>query len=543
MLGLGPISSAPISALPDFTVVFSAVIGDLRIIYTMELDVRVIATDTTSKLYAGTEDYITRSSDIPAGTPIPGILEHLPRFDRSIISGDGFNGLANGWGDASLINIGDYDQYLRGYAVDGRRAVFKALLRSQSYAFAQMIADLTATSTSVASNGQMLVVGFRDKAFKLDVPTQPSVYAGTGGVEGGPELTNKRRNMVLGNVKNITPVLLISPELVFEVNGGRPVQAISAVYDKGYPLDGPQADYATIALLRAAAITDGWFSTCLAQGRFRVGSAYEQITCDVHGDNSGVYVSSTGTIMRRIVNINACISDPAEVDTASFAALELVQPAPIGYYLNENSTETVGETFAKLTQGIGGWCGFTRLGMLQAGIFTAPSGTPAGAYTDLEILDIDVEKLPSGMDPPPWRQRIVYERNWTVISDPFAGVGLIDAPRAAWLGTPYKVASTTQADGDVILADHLLAQDPPVREAYFTNGADALAEANRSLTLANSSYVLYRVRLKIDPFSLDIDQTIRVTLNRFGLDSGRLLRLPSISDIPDDNTVEVRAFG
>jgi hypothetical protein len=544
-LGLGPISSAAISSIPDFTV--SLVTGELRIIYSMELDVRAIATDTDSKIYACTEEYITRSTDTPSGTPLPGILEHLPRFDRSIISGDGFGGLSNSWGNAGLINIGDYDQYLRGYAFDGRRAVFKALLRAHPYAFAQTIANLTATSVDI--DGQMIVFGFRDNSFKLDVPTQPNVYAGTGGVEGGPELTGKRRNMALGSPRDFTPVLLISSELVLEVNGGRPVQAITAVYDKGYPLDGPEADYANLTLLRAAAITDGWFSTCLAEGRFRTGSAYEQITCNVQGDNSGGYVTSTGRIMRRIISINGCISDPAEVDTVAFANLELPvasggNPAPVEYYLDENSTETVAESFAKLMHGIGGWCGFTRLGLLQAGIFTAPSGTQTGGeYTELEIIDIDVETLPSGLDPPPWRQQVIYERNCTIISDPFAGVGDIDPARAAWLRTPYKVASTTQADGDVILADRLMAQDPPVREAYFALGADALAEANRSLTLANSNYVLYRIRLKAAPFNLDIGQTIRVTLTRFGLNSGRLLRVVSISDIPDDGTIEVRALG
>jgi hypothetical protein len=536
MLAFGAISESPISALPDA----------LRVTFSGAVTYTAIESEDF-KLYACTEDYITRSSDTPAGTPFPGVLDKLPRFDRSIIGGDGFSGLTNGWGDAGLINVGDYDQYVRGYAVDGRRALFKAFDPTLPYANAQTVADLVAMSIGV--DGQMLIVGFRDKGFKLDVPTQPNTYAGTGDTEGGPDLTGKRRNMGFGPQKNITPVRLISAEQLFEVNGGRSVQSITNVSDKGYPLSGPQADYATTALLRAAAaagqIVDGWYSTCLADGRFAVGAGFEQITCDVEGDNAGGYVNTTGTIMRRIIGINGCISDPSEIDTVSFANLELDQPATIGYYLNENSTETVAQTFDKLTKGIGGWSGFTRLGMLQAGVFKAPSGTPAGTYTDHEILSIDVERLPSTFDPPPWRQRVPYERNWTIISDPFPGVGVADPARAAWLGTPYKVASTTQAAGDAILEDHLLAQDPNVRESYFALEADALAEANRSLTLANSNYCLYRILLKVPPFTHDIDQTIRVTddLGRYGLDVPRLLRLPSISDIPDDNTIEVRAFG
>lgn len=528
MLGMCAISEAAVSALPDAG----------RVAFTGAVSYAVTFSDDL-KLYACTEEYISRISDTPSGQPFRGVLDQLPRFDRSIISGDGFNGLTNGWGDAGLINVGLYDQYLRGYAVDGRAAVFKAFDPTGAYANAQTVANLVALSIGV--DGQMLVIGFRDKAFKLDVPTQPSVYAGTGGTEGGPELTNKRRNMALGIVKNITPVLLISAELVLEVNGGRAVQAISAVYDKGYPLNGPQADYATTALLRAAAITDGWYATCLAEGRLRTGAAYQQLTCDVQGDNTGTlgYVNTTGKVMRRIITTTACIAE-SERDTVSFDNLELDQPATIGYYLDENSTETVAQTFANLMMAIGGWCGFTRLGMLQAGVFKAPAGTPVASYTDFDILDINIEKLPSSFDPPPWRQRIAYERNWTVIDDSVAAVATADPARAAWLATPYKVASS--GDGSILLS-HLLAQDPPIRESYFALVADALAEAVRSLALANSNFVLYRILLKAHPFTHDIDQTVQVTLNRFGLDAGPLLRIPSISDIPDDNTVELRVFG
>lgn len=529
MLSFGSISESAISAVPDA----------VRVLFSAFATYTAIESDDF-KIYVCTEEYITWTTDTPSGQPFRGALDRLPRFDRSIIGGDGFSGLTNAWGDAGLINVGDYDQYLRNYAVDGRRALFKAFDPTLAYATAQTVADLVAMSIGV--DGQMLVVGFRDKAFRFDVPTQPNVYAGTGDLQGGPDLANKRVPLCFGRVRNITPATVIASELVLQVHDGT-VSAILAVYDKGYPLTF-SADYATPALLRAANVTDGYYATCVACGLLRTGAAFQQITCDVNGSVVlGVYKETTGAILRRINTLTGCIADPAEVDYNSFDNLDLDQPAPIGYFLDANSTETVAQTFDKLTKGIGGWCGFNRLGMLQAGLFKAPSGTPAAAYADLDILDITVEKLPSGFDPPPWRQRIAYERNWTIINDPVAGVGVSDPARAAWLSTPYKVSSTSDAAGDAVLANHLQAQDPPVRESYFALAADASAEASRSLVLANSEYRLYRILLKTHPFTHDIDQTIRITLDRYGLDAGVLLRLPSISDIPDDNTIEVRAFG
>lgn len=530
MLAFGAVCESAISAIPDaWRVTVAGVVSYTAI----ESDDR--------KLYAATEPYISRLADTPSGQPINGTLEKLPRFDRSIIGGDGFSGLTNGWGDAGLINAERlYDNLVSGYAVDGREVVFKAGEPNAAYSSFLEVARVIATGFTV--NGQFLTAGLQDKGFKLNVPTQPNLYLGIGEYEGGVELTGKRRNMALGSVKNITPVLLIAPEQLLEVNGGRPVQAITDVFDKMYPLTF-QADYATTRLLRDTPIADGAYGTCLADGRLRTGAPYQQLTCDVQGDNFGGYVNTTGTIMRRIISITGCIGDPAEVDAVAFANLESDQGASIGYYLDQDSTEAVAETFAKLTKGIDGFCGFTRLGMFQAGVFKPPGGTPAASYTDHEIIgDIDVEKLPSTFDPPPWRQRVAYERNWTIVNDPVAGAATADAARAAWAATPYKIASTSDAAGAAIKEDRLQAQDPPVKEAYFASAADALVAANASLALANSGYGLFRVLLKTHPFTHDICQAIRLTTGQLQFDGGKLARIAAISDIPEDNSVELRVL-
>ncbi len=531
MLGFGAISESAISALPDaMRATFSCIIT-----YTaVESDDR--------KLYTATEPYIARIADTPSGQPFDGTLEKLPNFDRSIIGGDGFSGLTNAWGNAQLINAdGLYDAYSGDYAIDGRRALFKAVDPTLAYSTAQTVADLIATSFTV--DGQFLTVGFQDKSYKLNVPTQPNAYQGTGGLEGGTELTGKRKPLCFGRTKNISPVLLISSELVLQVSDGA-VSSISAVFDLAYPLTAT-SDYATPTLLRAATIADGSYATCLVYGLLRMGGAYSQLTCDVNGDatNTG-YVETTGTIIRRIIALTGCISDPADIDTVSFANLELVQPAPIQYYLDANSTETVAQTFDRLSKGIGGFCGFTRLGMLQAGVFTAPNGTPIAEYTDHDIIgEINVENLPSSLYPPPQRVRAIYDRNWTVIENPVAGAATADADRAAWVRTPYRVATTSEAAAAAILEDHLQAQDPAVHETFFALYADAYAYAVSQLTLANSGYQLYRILFKVHPFQHDVCQTVRVTSDRLGFDSGKLLRIPAISDIPDNNTVELRVFG
>lgn len=524
MLGFGAISEVAISALPT----------SLRALFSGAVTYTAIESDDV-KLYAATEEYISRLADAPSGQPFRGSLIGLPRFDRSIIGGSGFDGLTNGWGNATLINAErTYDAFVAGYAVDGRDAVFKIFDPTRPYNEGFPAANIVATRITV--DDQVMTIGFQDKGFKLSVQTQPNAYQGTGDLEGGTELAGKRKPLRFGLCKNVTPVLLISGELVLQANDGA-VSAISAVYDQGYPLTAT-SDYATPALLRAATIADGSYGTCIAYGLLRAGGAFTQLTCDVTGT-----VSTTGTIIRRIIALTGALVDPVEIDTVSFANIEVTQGASIAYSLDENSTETVAQTFDKLSKGIGAFCGFSRLGLLQINVFTAPSGSPIGEYSDLEVLSIDIESLPSSFDPPPYRQRVIYDRNWTVIDNPVAGVALLDTDRAAWIRTPYRLASTSDADKLAILDDHLQAQDPNIVESYFVNTADALSEANRRLTLANSEYRLYRILLKVHPFSHDICQTIRLTMDKLQFDDGKLLRIPAISDIPEDNTVELRVFG
>lgn len=537
MLAFGALSEAAISAIPDrLAAAFFALV-----------EYEAIESDDV-KIYAATEWYISRSNDTPSGRPFPAALEQLPQFERTIISASGFDGLTTSYGNFGLINVGAYDQYLRNFALDGREILFRAGDPDDPYADFFDVARLIAIGAP-AVDGQMMMIGARDRAYLLDVPTQPNKYQGTGDLEGGTELTGKPKEMSFGRLKNISPTIVIAAEQVLSVNGGRPVSAISAVYDKGYPLTF-SADYATVALLRAATIADGSYATCVAAGYLRPGAAFAQITCDVNGDAGGSdYIETTGTIIRRIIQITGVISDPDNIDTIAFSNLEVTQPAPIGYFLGTDSTETIAQTFSRLSKGIGGYCGFSRLGLLQADVFTAPSGAPAMTIGDgsgleaVEIVELGLDTLPAALDPPPFRQRVPYERNWTIINQPYDGVFVVDPTRAAWLSTPYRVATSAQAEADAIQSNHVLAQDPDIVESFFALAADAQAEAERKQELFTSEFRLYRLRLKVHPFTLDINQTIRVTHDRFGLDGGRLLRIPAIVDKPDDNSIEVRAFG
>jgi hypothetical protein len=531
MLGFGPISSLPISALPELVV---SLFASGALTAADSLDFRI---------YAATREYISLPADTPANQPFEGTLDTLPRVDRSMINGSRFGGLAVTWGSMKLNNRdGFYDYLVRSYAVDGQVLTFKVGDPSGTYAAFFTMASLLGKAMHVADD--VIEIELSDNSFRLEVPAQAISYAGTGDMEGTADLAGKRKPRAFGLVKNLTPPAVIPGELVYQVNAG-PVQAISAVYDQGYPLGGPTADFATSALLRAATVTDGYFATCLAEGVFKLGAPASQVTADVQGDSGGGYVNTRGTIIRRLLAATD-VADPGELDVVSFGNFEIDQPGQIGFYLSPDATDTVAQAIDKLIAPVMGWAGFDiRNARFQIGLLKAPAGTPIGVYDDVDILDVQPEKLPSAFDPPPYRQRVSYDHNWTQITNPVAGLAETNPDRVAWLATPYKVASTPDSLAAPVKQKHKNAQDPDVIVSYFVNLADAAAEAARQHALANSGYTLDRVvqDLSANVFTLDIGQTMLITYPRRGFAAGKLGRLVAVSDDPDSNTVEGWIFG
>lgn len=501
------------------------------------------------RVFAATAEFITQSTDSPVSQPFAGTLQRALHLTRSIIGGAvGFTQFAATWGDLTIINSeADYDTIVNQYAVDGRRVVVKAgqfdttVTPAAVKAYSTFFTLFDGTATGWHINDNSLLVTLRDNSYKLEVPAQPSIYGGTGDLDGGSDLAGKKKPRAFGSLLNVTPVLLIAAELVYQLNNG-PISAISAIYDTGATLTAT-SDYATPTLLRAAALVPGQYATCLASGLFRLGgAAFGQVTCDLSGDSSGAgYVSSAADIVRRVVA--TAISDPGDLETWTFDAVNDVQAAVIGYYLGPDSNETVMAVCTKIMASIGGWCGFNAIGDFGVRRFLAPDISAAASYVNTDIVSIARETLPSTIDPPPWRFRVAYARNWTQQTTLVATVGQNNPARAAYLASPYNVATTAVADGLTIKNDHPLAQDPAVIEAFFANQSDAQDEADRLLALYSTTRSLYRIRIKARQFCHELDQVVFVTYPRWDLTNGRYLRIVEIVDDTDENFAEIVGFG
>lgn len=530
MLGFSPISVFPISALDE----------SIRSYFRAEVTAN---SNPSFIVYFSSEEFITGASDVPANTPIEGCLVSALNYQRSIIGGDyGLGRFQSGFGTMEIVaSDGAKDDLFDRYRPDGGRVAMRIMASDGLLSTSFLAFDGIGVRWAINRDRGSITV--KDNSFKLDVPAQRSVYAGTGGLEGGTDLAGKRRPWPLGYVKNIPGAAVIPTENLYDVGSGR-IQAVTACRDRGAALT-LHADYATTVLLRGASIPDAKFGTCLADGRVKIGgNPSSQIRFDIEGDKTGgIFVFTTADIIERVIDAATTMIVPDGIVTSTFDWVNAVQPAPVGYYVGPDSTDTVAELTDRLMSPIGGWGGCRAQGKFEIGILLAPDDdeVPSFIYNDDDgdILSIDRQPLPDFLTPPPTSWRLAYDRNWAR-QDDIAGLAIATDPDlASWLAkdTRYALPSspTTLTSGQK--------PNEVTAESFFRNEADAIAEADRRLILFRQNFNLYIYRVKDHIFMHEIGRGVRVHHPRFNLANGRPLRNVSINDNTDDNAVEIVGFG
>lgn len=548
MFGSDPYGSIPYGATGTVPFDHEAMLASSReeLVYTVALQVWNIATDTLSTLYLGSAEWATSPTDIPANTPFDGRLTTVLSFSRSVV-GDriGINHTASEGTIAFANPDGAYDDYVDDYAIDGREVIVRIGRKSDS--FANHLVIFRGVGVDWFADQDAVTITVKDKSFLLDVPAQPNVYAGTGGAEGGADLTGKRKPLVHGITIAITPVLVSSTNLIYQLNDGA-LDNITSVFDRGVLLT-KATDRANYAALVAAAVSAGQFDTCLAEGFFKLGAAASGVVFATVVAPGAATTSNSRTdlAVADFLSSSAGLSDD-NIDRSSFDAVAVANDDPVGHFVGPSDSWSVADVVASLMAGIGGWAGFNRDGRVAIGILTAPSGDPVAYFSrdEGDIIDLNREKLPSGIWPPPWRWRVAWDRNWTTFDDFAGSVSIAFVSRYA---QPYTLVT---AEDTGILTDHPSAQDPAPVESFFQwSASDTYAEdeADRLLALYSAGYRLYRMTLGRRALTLDLGDAIFVTWPRFGLDAGKLLR---VVEIVDDialgegsgvEKVEVVAFG
>lgn len=199
-----------------------------------------------------------------------------------------------------------------------------------------------------------------------------NTYAGTGGAEGGTDLKNRPKPLVMGWAQNVEPVLIDAVNNIYQFSGYGAIEAVSVLYERGSDFGSSSGDYANYAALVVATVAAGTWATCLAEGMIRLGApAYGVITGDVKGHKIG---GSTPRLPGSVINGLLTITgiSTSLVNLTTLAALDTAVPYPINIVVTEQTT------FLEMAQKIALSCNW-QAGVSMTGLFFASAISLSGS--------------------------------------------------------------------------------------------------------------------------------------------------------------------
>lgn len=458
-----------------------------------------------------TREWVSRvfTNGIPGTDPAnanryDGRLTDGIRIDRRIVGREAIGGLTQVYATARLINVdGALDNLTTDYALDGRRVTLwlgrpTDVRADFGQVFGGVIENAVITETGVE-------LRLSDGRAKLAQPVQTTLYAGSGGLEGGADLVGKPKPLCYGRVFNITPPLVDAANLIYQVHEGL-IDDVPAVYDRG------------VALTKVVgAPAPGQYQVDAANGTFKLGGTPAgTVTCDVRGSASPSYVETASDIVRRVLTEQAVL-DSAEINSASLSDLNAQASQAIGIWVGAEVT-TIEAVVNEVLVSAGAFGGFNRLGAFTVGLISEPAGVVDGGLDRFSIRSLERVPLPVELDPVCWRVQVGYQKNYTVQNDLAASVS---SARRTFAAQPLRYSKTE----DSVVADrHKLARELLAGGLYALE-TDAQAEALRLQSLWGRLRKLYRIRAGAPALQRDVGDLVEIEHPRHGLAGGALGRV------------------
>jgi hypothetical protein len=502
----------------------------------VELQAYNLETSAVDTIRFGTDAYNDPSAP---GYFSPRMIQSL-NFRRDMFTGNTTAGAGRvSFGEMRIANDdGSLDMLRTTYAFAGWPA--KLMIGDTTLTFDTFETLLTGKPLQVFFSFSDLVVSLRDRLEDLQDPIQTNNYKGDNilpnGLEGGEDLKDKPKPLLFGRVQNVSPILINTAKLIYQVNDG-PVEYLPAVYDQGVPLT-RDVDYATSAEMIATQPTPGTFRCWMQGGCFRIGAMpVGTITCDAADKYllSGTEVDLGNTAAQVAVRIltHAGGISMSDINTQDVTHLDNINSATVGIWFSDQTT--FGQGLDKILGSIGAWYGFDRFDQLRMKRHDVPTGGQGvctfrmfgpgeggdAALTDFDILDV---RFLATNDPdrgvPAWEINVEYSLNYTVQQKDNLG-GSVQLPRQTFLGLSVRTAT---ASNEALKTPYPLAKTKTVTTVLL-DATEAQNEANRLLAI----YSAQRDFIEIDtPLSselvatVDIGDQVFVVLPRFNYQLGKV---------------------
>lgn len=489
----------------------------LPFIYLAEITAYDPATSAEVVLrYSTGRGFITAAADTPATTPYEPVIEQAVEIVRSIFAPGTTQGQSKiGFGDLVLLNPDGELDVLLPYSFDGRSVVIKRGLASAT-TLVSFTTIFVGTMEQAEFDVARITIKLRDKQAPLQLPIQPTTYAGTNvlpaGVEGVVgDLAGKPKPLLFGVVTNIAPPCVNTARLIYQVNDGA-ITSLDDVYDRGVALtlEGTYASEADV-LDDGQEPSAGMYKVYLAGGLFRLGSSPAgTVTADVTQGATAADRTAAALYEAVLLHMGVIAGD---ILASDLTALDAKNSAECGIYID---TETkAAEVLDAIANSVGAWWGVNAAGEYRIVRLEKPAGSAVLSFVADDLIGPPVRQSTADIERglPAYKVTVRYARNYTKQTTDVAG-SVTDARRAE-LAEEWREATATDTSVQTV---HLLAAALSY-DSLFATAADAATEAARRLTLR--SVQRHRFNITV-PFTsetsvIDLGDTVGLLHPRYGL--------------------------
>jgi hypothetical protein len=483
--------------------------------------------------------------------PYDNRLKDLPTFRRDIFGKNTTGGAgAVSQGDLTIANPDGELDNLRDFGLAGQAC--SILLGDDQDPYSSFVPFIVGRVEQALFDFETVRIRLKDRLQDLQQNLQPDKFAGDNvlpdGLEGADNLKGKPKSKAYGQVGNATVVCVNTARLEFIVNDG-PVQDVLAVRDAGALLS-RGANYTDQADMDANQPSPGQYRLWPAGGYFRIRtSPTGGVSADIY-QGPGAAGRTAAQVALAIVTGTGGI--PAgDVNMSDVAALDADNSSVVGIWL-ENETN-FSAALDQVLGSVGAWYGFDRIGQFRMQRMESPSSSPTttlrkfGLGTDAEVGDLDILdcRFLSTNDQdkgvPTWRVSLSYAHNYTVLTGTTVAGSVSDTDRTYLAVADRNVISS---DASVQIANPLAVQKEVT--TLLANQADAQAEADRVLALYKVRRDFIEIDTPLTPEalqSLDLGQTVRVIIDRFGYDTGRNMVITGMEYNSIRNTLILALWG
>lgn len=377
-----------------------------------------------------------------------------------------------------------------------------------------------------------LNIKIRDKLERLNTPITETVIGTYGNWASGQSNTDQLKPVVIGEVHNITPVLIDPSQLEYMVNRSS-VESIIEIRDNGVPL------YSSGTATTSGATVD------LPAGKFKLNQAVAgTITASVQG-TLGSFNFSTGsytaTYNNNVANLVALLavnfgSSPlsvAELDLPNLLNFSNANTQPVGLYTDTGTS--VISACQEIASSIGAQIYISRKGQLQLLRIGENTSDAVVTITEDDILYQTLAIL--NRTEVVCTNKIAYCKNWTTQSNLTTAIYPEDKELFSTEYLPAKSTTDTAVKGV-----YRLSEDVPEKNTLLLKGTDAKAEANRLTNFYKVPRSVYKFTGTSKLLSLKLGQGVILTHSRFGLSQGKPGQVVSLSPDWLTSLVEVEVL-